>query len=171
MAISATLSFMLTVRPITAGVYSNVATVSVAGDVISSNNTTTDTVSVGAANTLRDIAITKTHSGNFTAGVDNFFTITVRNVGTTTISAGDQIIVTDTLPSRMTYLSMAGVGSVWSCSYVAPDATCSHTLASNFNVGDVLTLTMSVRPTAVGTYNNYAVVKTLSLSSLRRIPI
>ncbi len=56
----------------------NMATVSGGGDGNASNNTASDTATVLPAS---DLAITKSHTGNFTQGQPGTYTLTVSNVG------------------------------------------------------------------------------------------
>jgi uncharacterized repeat protein (TIGR01451 family) len=70
-----------------------------------------------------DLALTKTHTGNFAVGGTNVYTLTVAN------EPGWQredntVVVTDTLPAGLGYVS--GVGAGWTCSAVAQDVTCTH---------------------------------------------
>ena len=68
-------------------------------DPVIDNNHATDTVQV---TTLADLAITKTHVGHGTIGGNTVFTLTVTNNGP---SAADNIVVTDTLPAGLTFVS------------------------------------------------------------------
>ena len=70
-----------------------------------------------------DLSLTKTHAGNFTVGGTNVYTLTVAN------AAGWQrednaVVVTDTLPAGLTYVS--GVGTGWTCGAAAQVVTCTH---------------------------------------------
>ena len=70
-----------------------------------------------------DLSLTKTHTGNFTVGGTNVYTMTVAN------AAGWQredntVVVTDTLPAGLTYVS--GVGTGWTCGAAAQVVTCTH---------------------------------------------
>ncbi len=59
-----------------------------------------------------DLAIAKSHTGNFTAGTNGVYKLTVTNVGDTTTTGA--INVTDILPSGLSFVS--GVGQGWYCS-------------------------------------------------------
>src|SRR5207244_1965377 len=63
---------------------------------------------------LPGLFLTKTHSGNFTAGQNGAtYTVTVSNIPTGGITTGT-VTVTDTLPSGLTLVgSMSGTG--WTC--------------------------------------------------------
>jgi uncharacterized repeat protein (TIGR01451 family) len=68
-----------------------------------------------------DLRLTKTHVGNFTVGGNNVYTLTVSNL------AGNQredntVVVTDTLPAGLTFVS--GVGTGWTCGASGQTVTC-----------------------------------------------
>ncbi len=70
-----------------------------------------------------DLAVTKSHVGDFIVGTTGSYTITVSN------SAGvekedNTIIVTDVLPAGLTFNSASGTG--WSCSASGQTVTCNH---------------------------------------------
>ncbi|MCH9673361.1 MAG: DUF11 domain-containing protein, partial [Gammaproteobacteria bacterium] len=71
---------------------------------------------------VADLALTKSHSGNFVARQNNDFSLTVVNNGPR--DDPGQITINDTLPAGLTFAS--AVGSGWSCSAVAQDVTCTH---------------------------------------------
>ncbi|MGC9947647.1 MAG: M12 family metallopeptidase [Bryobacteraceae bacterium] len=60
------------------------------------------------------LKITKTHTGNFTKGQKKAtYTVTVANPATSTGPTAGKVTVTDTIPSGLTLVSMAGTG--WTC--------------------------------------------------------
>jgi len=68
------------------------------------------------------LAITKTHTGSFTKGQNGAtYTVTVSNTAGSATTSGT-VTVTESLPSGMTLVSMAGTG--WNCS--SGNATCSR---------------------------------------------
>jgi uncharacterized repeat protein (TIGR01451 family) len=69
-----------------------------------------------------DLAITKTHSGNFTHGQNGTYTINVSNAGGQPFSG--QVTVKDTLPGVMTPVSAGGTG--WSCNWTSTTVTCTR---------------------------------------------
>ncbi|GEM_PF-3737250 len=93
----------------------NTATVTGGGDVNNLNNTANDQTTV-TANPLPDVGITKNHTGNFTAGQQGQYTVTVRNIGNATTPAGYMTTVTDTLPGGMTFVAASSGGVGWTCS-------------------------------------------------------
>ncbi|HXM39644.1 MAG TPA: M12 family metallopeptidase [Bryobacteraceae bacterium] len=60
------------------------------------------------------LTITKSHTGNFTQGETGAtYTVTVANAATSTGPTSGTVTVTDTIPSGLTLVSMAGTG--WTC--------------------------------------------------------
>jgi len=102
-----------------------------------------------------DLAITKTHVGNFGVGIPNHYTISVSNVGTgTLLDDPGPITVTDTLPAGLNYVSASGTG--WICSY-AGTLSCSH--PGPLVKGATLpSITLTVTAPAIGTVTNTATV-------------
>ena len=104
---------------------------------------------------VADLAITKSHTGNFGVGADEDFTIQVRNQGPSDDSG--PITVTDTLPAGLTFVS--GTGTGWGCVAVGQDVTCTHAgpLAASAALPD-LTLTVAVDAAAAPSVTNTAQV-------------
>jgi trimeric autotransporter adhesin len=72
-----------------------------------------------------DLAITKTHTGNFTVGTNASYTLQVSNgTGPGVIAVDYPITISDTLPTGLTFVS--GTGTGWSCSAAGQVVTCSH---------------------------------------------
>lgn len=70
-----------------------------------------------------DLSIAKSHTGDFTVGTNGTYTITVSNApGSQTTDF--PIVVTDSLPAGLSFVSGAGTG--WSCSASGQDVTCTH---------------------------------------------
>ncbi|HET6747361.1 MAG TPA: hypothetical protein VFH06_04625 [Candidatus Saccharimonadales bacterium] len=140
------------------GALSNTATVAVpAGttDPNSANNSSTDATNVFVST---DVGITKTHTGNFTAGVNNAFKITVDSQGPSNSPIGT-VTVTDTLDDDFTYVSAAGTG--WSCSHTTGTVTCTNTAVINAGgPAPDITLTVLVDAIAKGSATNTAEVST-----------
>ncbi|MEM7254050.1 MAG: DUF11 domain-containing protein, partial [Pseudomonadota bacterium] len=104
---------------------------------------------------VADLAVTKSHVGDFTARQNNDFQINVQNNGPR--ADPGTITVTDTLPSGLTYVSSSGVG--WSCSASGQDVTCTH--AGPLPVGQSLpqmTITVLVDASSAPGISNTAVV-------------
>lgn len=122
-------------------------------DPNSSNNSSTD-----ASNVLvtTDLGIAKAHTGNFTAGVNNDFTITVDNQGPSAAPIG-AVTVTDTLDGDFSFVSASGTG--WSCSESSGTVTCNNTAVINAGgPAPVITLRVLVDPIAKGSTTNTAEV-------------
>ena len=93
------------------------ATVTNSAKITSTQDTTG---SISARTTLfeiKDMAITKSHVGNFGQGqIGAQYTITASNVGN--IATAGEVTVTDTLPTGMVATAAAGTG--WTCVITAP---------------------------------------------------
>jgi uncharacterized repeat protein (TIGR01451 family) len=149
-----TITLIVGVASTLSGSLSNTATVSTPGDTNSSNNSSTDTMTVNAA-TAPKLAITKTHTGNFSQGQNGVFTIAISNTGNA--STNGTITATDTLPTGMTFVS--GTGSNWSCSAVVQIVTCTDlgSIAPSAAAANI-TLTVAVASNAPATIMNTAAV-------------
>jgi uncharacterized repeat protein (TIGR01451 family) len=104
---------------------------------------------------VADLAISKTHSGNFTVGQNGVYTLSVSNNGPNDETG--TITVTDTLPAGLTYVSATGTG--WTCGAIAQDVTCTHAgpLANGASLPDI-TLTVGVAAAAQPSVTNTATV-------------
>jgi len=103
-----------------------------------------------------DLAIVKKPTGEFVAGQNGSYVLSVSNVGlgpTTT-----SITVTDTLPAGATFISASGAG--WTCSNVGTNVTCTNPgpVASGQSLPPI-TITMTV-PFGVVAVQNCASVDT-----------
>lgn len=80
-----------------------------------------------------NLAITKTHVGNFTQGQTGAtYTLTVANASATgaVSSSGTTVTVTDTLPTGLSFVSGSGTG--WNaCTAVGQTVTCTRDAANN----------------------------------------
>jgi uncharacterized repeat protein (TIGR01451 family) len=148
---SASSAITLSVNPAIAGNLTNIANVTTANDTDSSNDNATDPTQVNAT-PQPDLAISKTHSGNFTIGTNGVYTITVTNVGAA--STTGTITVTDTLPIGMSYVSAAGSG--WSCSAANQVVTCTSSTVLAASLSSSITLT--VNPSVADGLTNIAAV-------------
>lgn len=145
------------------GVISNTGTVAVpAGttDPNAANNSSTDSSNVTVDT---DLGITKSHAGNFTAGVNNDFSIAVENQGPSNAPIG-AVTVTDTLDDDFAYVSATGTG--WNCTELDGTVTCTNTAV--INAGDTapaITLTVLVDSVAKGSAPNTAEVSSTTPDS------
>jgi uncharacterized repeat protein (TIGR01451 family) len=101
-----------------------------------------------------DLAITKTHTGDFEVGVQGTYTISVSNVGTA--DADGPISVTDTLPNGLDYSSATGTG--WSCSANGQTVTCTNPGPIAPSTSSDITLAVNVRAAAQPSVTNTASV-------------
>lgn len=104
---------------------------------------------------VSDLQITKTHASNFNIGQNGTYTISVHNNGP--VNEPGAIVVTDTLPSGLTFVSATGTG--WSCSAAGPTVTCSRagSLAVNHTTANI-TLTVAISSPASPSVTNTASV-------------
>jgi len=129
-------SFTLTVSVGASAIPSvtNAASVFTAGDAVPANDRVKDpTTVVGTP----DLSITKTHTGDFTAGTNGTWTITVSNVGNTTTSGTTTVV--DTLPAGVSFVSGSGTGWSVSASGAIVTATRSSSIGSGNSSGFTLT--------------------------------
>jgi large repetitive protein len=98
-------------------------------------DTATDVVEVPAQ---ADLAITKTHEGDFTVAETGEFVLSVTNNGPTRDPG--PITVTDRVPSGLSPVQASGAG--WSCDISAQQVTCVD--ADGLDVGETGEITLSV---------------------------
>ena len=128
----------------------NMATVSGGGDGNASNNSASDTATVLPAS---DLAITKSHTGNFTQGQPGTYTVTVSNVGGSPTSGS--VTVIDELPAGLVPTAASGTG--WTCTISGQGVSCTRSdpLAPAQSY-PAITLTVSVQPNAPASVTNTA---------------
>ncbi|HEU4326804.1 MAG TPA: hypothetical protein VFS21_26935 [Roseiflexaceae bacterium] len=107
-----------------------------------------------------DLAIAKSHTGNFTAGQPATYTLQVSNgAAGGPVQATEGLTVTDTLPGGLVFISASGTN--WNCSAAGQVVTCAYTA---FPVGSGVALppiSLTVNPTgAVAQLTNTATVTT-----------
>src|SRR5207247_2049736 len=115
----------------------NVAVVAGGGDATPGNNSPSDPTIISQ---LPDLAMTKTHTGNFTQGqIGATYTLTVSNVGAGPTSG--TVTVTDTLPAGLTATGLAVTG--WTCTLAT--LTCPTRRSSDLGASyPPITLTVNV---------------------------
>jgi uncharacterized repeat protein (TIGR01451 family) len=136
---------------VTAGQTSATTTYSSGGDLVLLSAEVFAVTNVPIAN----LALAKSHSGNFSTGANGSYTLTVSNAGPS--AASGTTTVTDTLPAGFTFVSATGTG--WSCSAAAQVVTCAN--GSGIAVGGSLpaiTLVVSVAANAPASLTNTATV-------------
>ena len=102
-----------------------------------------------------DLAIAKTHGGDFFRGqVGALYTLTVNNTGATP-TAGGTVTVTDTLPAGLTATALGGPG--WSCTLATRRCTRGDALGGGSSY-PAITLTVNVATDAPSFLTNTATV-------------
>jgi uncharacterized repeat protein (TIGR01451 family) len=135
----------------------NTATVSTPGDVNTVNNTATDPTTVSPTIPPPALRLAMSHGGNFTVGTSGRYTLIVRNAADAGPTTGP-IIVTDTLPPGLTFIS--GTGAGWSCSAAGQMVTCGFPGLLESGGGTHLGLDVAVGPAAFPSVTNVATVST-----------
>ncbi len=149
-----------------------VATLSVAANAALGTNSLTNNATVaggGQTNTTNDaandpttilgvpdVAIAKSHVGNFSQGQSGAtYTIIASNAGTGATTG--IVTVADSLPSGMTPTAASGTG--WSCNITGQNVSCarSDALANGANF-PAITILVNVSGTASGTLTNVATI-------------
>lgn len=114
---------------------------------------------------LPDLAIIKTHSGNFIQGETGTYTLRVQNLPTATGPTYSTVEVTDTLPEGFNFVS--ATGDNWNCSAVGQEVTCVYDGPAINPGGSLPNITLNVNVTSLpGNYTNQAVVSTPGDSDL-----
>lgn len=103
-----------------------------------------------------DLTITKTHSGSFAVGYTGTYTLTVTNIGAG--STTGPIVVTDTLPTGLTFVS--GTGPAWTCSAALQIVTCTNPGPLGPGASTTITITVNVSLAAFPSVTNSATVST-----------
>jgi uncharacterized repeat protein (TIGR01451 family) len=94
------------------------------------------------------LAITKSHTGNFTQGQQNAtYTVTVSNGANAGPTSGT-ITVTDTIPAGLTLVSMVGTG--WACAA----NTCTNSTVLGAGASSTITVTVNVASNAAASVTN-----------------
>lgn len=136
----------------------NTATVATVGDTNPSNNAAGDltVVHAGGDGPSPDLAISKSHSGDFTQGALHSYTIVVQNVGASATTG--VIKVADTLPAGMNYVAHSGSG--WTLVDLA-GATVTFEYQATLAPNNALpSLLLHVVAGSAGVFTNTAAVST-----------
>ncbi|HBB94855.1 MAG TPA: hypothetical protein DC054_05640, partial [Blastocatellia bacterium] len=114
----------------------------------------------GATGVAPDLALRKTHLGNFTVGTQGFFSMTATNVGTVSTLGG--MTLTDNLPPGLSFAgwSYNPLDGRWSCSSSGQTVTCTNPLLLPPNTTSSVNLFVNVTQMAVPGFNNRASVTT-----------
>jgi uncharacterized repeat protein (TIGR01451 family) len=122
------------------------------------NNSITDPTTV---NGVADVRIAKSHSGNFTVGVNGTYTLTASNSGT--LATSGTITVIDTLPTGLTIAAPLPSGTGWNCSGTvlgSSTATCTSSTAigAGATSPNPITVNVVVAPAAFPSVTNAATI-------------
>ncbi len=98
-----------------------------------------------------DLSISKSHTGNFTAGTTNSYTILVSNVGGNSVGT---VTVTDTLPDGLSMSNMTAP-SPWTCDATNARCTTTQGIAGGSSYPPI-TVTVNVAKTAANSVINQA---------------
>jgi len=154
---SATFIVTATVSSGASGAITNVASVAAPSGVSDPNfNNNSNQPVVTLVGPGVDLAITKSHTGNFQVGQKGVYKLTVENQSQ--ISTSGLITVTDALPIGLTYVSATGQG--WTCSATGQTVTCTRTAPLVSGAISEITLTVFVTDKAFPSVVNTASVST-----------
>ena len=115
-----------------------------------SNNTSAFSLCSG----VTDLALTKSHVGDFAVGANGLYTLTVTNIGSA--SSSGPITVIDNLPAGLSFISGSGTG--WSCSALGATVTCTNTNSLVSGASTNIALTVGVSSAAMPSVTNSASV-------------
>lgn len=101
-----------------------------------------------------NLSITKAATGTFAVNRNAVYTLTVRNNGPQ--SASGPLVVSDTLPSGLSFVS--GTGTGWTCSALSGVVTCNNNGPLANATNSVITLTVAVTAPAAPNVTNTASV-------------
>jgi len=134
------------------GSITNVATVAVAGEFNSGNNTGASVISVTPV--APDLTVTKVAPGGpFQQGGTVTYLITVTNGGNGSTSG--TITMSDTIPTGLTVTSVSGAN--WTCTNAQP-VTCTRATSLAAGASSVITLVANIAANAASTIVNTATV-------------
>jgi len=154
-----TATFVVTANALTTatGTIENVASVTAPAGTTDPNlgNNTTPVVVVVIVSGV-DLAITKSHTGNFQVGHSGTYRLSVENVSQ--FPTTGTITVTDTLPNGLIYQSATGQG--WTCSAAGQIVTCTRNAPLQSGAISEITLQVFVTSVAYPSVINTATVST-----------
>ncbi|MDH5234654.1 MAG: DUF11 domain-containing protein, partial [Gemmatimonadota bacterium] len=119
---------------------------------LTANNSAADVTTI---NGQVDLLIAKSHTGNFTVGVNGVYTLTVTNQGR--LATSGVITVTDVLPTGLSFVS--GTAAGWTCGAAGQTVTCtSSNVIAALGGSNAITLTVGVAAAAAPSVTNSASV-------------
>ena len=122
-------------------------------DPLSGNNSDTETTTVVPQS---DLSLAKVASSNpVIAGTNLTYTLTVSNLGPSNAAS---LVVTDTLPSNVTYQSYGG-SSGWTCSLLSGNRLRCTRASLNVSANSLVSILTRVNSAATGSLSNTALVR------------
>ncbi|QQR93432.1 hypothetical protein IPJ91_03210 [bacterium] len=101
-----------------------------------------------------NLIIQKTSDTNVTTGGQVSYQLKVLNVGQ--VATNSPIVVTENLPSTLTFVSASGTN--WNCSNVGNDITCTRSQALGVNQNSIITVVANINTGFIGNISNVASV-------------
>jgi uncharacterized repeat protein (TIGR01451 family) len=101
-----------------------------------------------------DLSIRSLHTGNFGVGFEESYTVTVSNIGS--VPTTGAIVLTDSLPAGLSFVSGNGAG--WTCSAIDQNVTCTNSTAMASNDSTSCTMTVAVDVAAAAQVNHFVSV-------------
>ncbi|MFN8150909.1 MAG: PKD domain-containing protein [Solirubrobacterales bacterium] len=136
------------------GTQTNTATISTPGDTDPTDDSSSDLTVVVAA---PDLAIDKSHDGDFRVGTPGVYELDVTNDGA--LPTAGTTTVTDTVPAELPVQSASGGG--WNCNVSGQDVTCTNpTVMQPDESLPTITITTGVTQAAIPLVSNSATVAT-----------
>jgi uncharacterized repeat protein (TIGR01451 family) len=143
------------------GNYYGVNTATGAGTLLQAN-ATAQYWDFASMTKFANLSVVKAASGTFAVGRNAAYTLTVRNNGPS--SASGPLVVSDTLPSGLSFVS--GTGTGWTCSALSGVVTCDNPGPLANATNSVITLTVGVTAPAAPNVTNTATVSGTTFDSV-----
>ncbi len=114
---------------------------------------------------VADLAIAKSHTGDFSAGQQESYALSVSNNGPN--DDNNTITVSDTLPAGLSFVSATSTDANWSCGNAGQVVTCTHPgpLAASASLADI-SLTVDVASSAAPSVSNTASVSSATFDNI-----
>jgi uncharacterized repeat protein (TIGR01451 family) len=146
--VAPTIALTVLAGPASVGTFTNTVVPSGGNAAYYKNGTNTTTV-IGVPR----LALAKTHSGTFYAGLQTTYTLTPSNTGT--LATSGTLTLVDTLPAGLNYVSASGVG--WVCGNSGQVVTCTSTVPIALgSSGNTVGVTVNPQTAAVPSVTNTA---------------
>ena len=129
----------------------NTATVSSTDPDLPGSATGSDVVNVDPSAALQ---LAKTHVGTFSVGKNGTYRLTVRNTGLT--ESPGPVVISDTLPTGLSYVSSSGTG--WTCTASSAEVTCTRAGAFAAGASSSVQLVVAIKAAAYPSVTNTATV-------------